>query len=274
MEFDGTASVIGQNIKTGMADIDPLLTGRTEIEWDGARTAYSIEIRNASVNGQALTAQVQATVDDPTGDLSADGNAQLKVPNLSLFSGLAGRDLAGSIEAKVIGNGTLSSRNFDVQSNLNAIGIRTGIDTVDKLIQGQTTLSVDAQNGEDGLNIQTFRLNGTAITASASGKLDRQSGGLDFSVKLDDLARVLNTMSGPLTLEGNVAPTSSGLEGTVNLNGPDSSYAKLAGTVDSNGSADLDFDAQIQSDRTICARISRNCFRQWQCQTQQRRLDD
>ncbi|WP_282120694.1 translocation/assembly module TamB domain-containing protein [Ruegeria atlantica] len=245
LEFDGTASVIGQNIKTGMADIDPLLTGRTEIEWDGARTADSIDIRSASVNGRALTAQVQAVVDDPTGDLSADGQAQLNVPDLSLFSGLAGRDLAGSVAANVQGNGTLSTRAFDVQGNLDANNIQTGIEAVDKLIQGQTTLSVDAQNGEDGLSIETFRLNGTAITATASGKLDRQAGGLDFSVKLDDLARVLNTMSGPLTLDGNVAPTSKGVEGTVNLNGPDSSYAKLAGTVDSDGSADLDFDAKF-----------------------------
>ncbi|WP_233493519.1 translocation/assembly module TamB domain-containing protein [Ruegeria atlantica] len=245
LEFDGMASVTGQNIKTGMADIDPLLTGRTEIEWDGARTADSIDIRSASVNGRALSAQVQATVDDPTGDLSADGQAQLNVPDLSLFSRLAGRDLAGSIAANVQGNGTLSTRAFDVQGNLDANNIQTGIEAVDKLIQGQTTLSVDAQNGEDGLSIETFRLNGTAITTTASGKLDRQAGGLDFTVKLDDLARVLNTMSGPLTLDGNVAPSSKGVEGTVNLNGPDSSYAKLAGTVDSDGSADLDFDAKF-----------------------------
>lgn len=245
LEFDGTATVIGQNIKTGMADIDPLLTGRTEIEWDGARTADSIDIRNATVNGKALSAQVQATIDDPTGDLSADGQAQLNVPDLSLFSGLAGRDLFGSVAANVQGSGTLSSRVFDIQGNLDANDIQTGIDIVDKLIQGETTLTVDAENGEQGLDIQNFRLNGTAITATASGKVNRESGGLDYSVKLDDLARIMNTMSGPLTLDGNVAPTSSGIEGTANLNGPDSSYAKLVGTVDSDGSADLDFDAKF-----------------------------
>ncbi|MCG7518663.1 translocation/assembly module TamB domain-containing protein [Ruegeria sp. Ofav3-42] len=245
LEFDGTATVIGQNIKTGMTDIDPLLTGRTEIEWDGVRTTDSIDIRNATVNGKALSAQVQATIEDPTGDLSADGQARLNVPDLSLFSGLAGRDLFGSVAVNVQGSGTLSSRVFDVQGNLDANDIQTGIDIVDKLIQGETTLTVDAENGEQGLDIQNFRLNGTAIAATASGKVNRESGGLDYSVKLDDLARILNTMSGPLTLDGNVAPTSSGIEGTANLNGPDSSYAKLVGTVDSDGSADLDFDAKF-----------------------------
>ncbi|WP_367647692.1 translocation/assembly module TamB domain-containing protein [Ruegeria arenilitoris] len=245
LEFDGTANVTGQNIKTGLTDIDPLLSGRTQIEWDGARTADRVDIRNASVNGRALTAQVQAVVNDPTGDLSADGQAQLNVPNLSLFSGLAGRDLAGSISANVKGNGTLSSKEFDVQGDLDANNIQTGIEIVDKLIQGRTTLDIDAAKEAQVIDIRTFRLNGTAITATASGKLDRQSGGLDYSVRLDDLARILNTLSGPLTLAGNVAPTSSGLEGTMNLNGPDSSYAKLEGTVDSDGTADLDFDAKF-----------------------------
>jgi len=245
LEFDGTANVIAQDIKTGMSDIDPLLTGRTTIAWDGARTSDRIEIRKATVNGAAVTAQVAATVDDPGGDLSIDGNARLNAPDLSLFSGLAKRDLGGSVTAEVEGNGNLSSRVFDVQGNVDADDIQTGIEFVDKLIQGRTTLNVDAQNGEEGLDVRTFRLKGTALSANASGKVDREAGGLDFSVELDDLSRILNTLSGPLALSGNVAPTESGLEGTATLNGPDSSYATLTSTVDNDGSADVEFDAKL-----------------------------
>ncbi|WP_174822696.1 translocation/assembly module TamB domain-containing protein [Ruegeria lacuscaerulensis] len=245
LEFDGTANVIGQDITTGMSDIDPLLTGRTTITWDGARTAEQIEIRKATVNGKALTAQVAATVDDPTGDLSVDGEASLNAPDLSLFAGLAGRDLSGSVTADVQGNGNLSSRVFDVQGNVDADDIQTGIEIVDKLIQGRTTLNVDAENGDEGLDVRTFRLTGTALSATASGKVDREAGGLNFSVQLDDMGRILSTLSGPLTLDGNVAPTGSGLEGTATLRGPDSSYATLTGTVENNGSADVDFDAKL-----------------------------
>lgn len=245
LEFDGTASVKGQDIKTGMPEIDPLLSGQTSITWDGARTADQIEIREATVNGTALTAQVAATVDDPTGDLSVDGNARVNAPDLSLFSGLAGRDLGGSLDATVQGNGNLSSRVFDVQGNLNADDIQTGIDIVDKLIKGRTTLTVDAENGDEGLDVRTFSLKGTALSANASGKVDRASGGLDYSVVLDDMSRIATTLSGPLTLDGNVAPTASGLEGTANLRGPDSSFASLKGQVNNDGSADVDFDAKL-----------------------------
>ncbi len=248
LEFDGTASVIGQDIKTGMTDIDPLLTGRTTITWDGALTADKIDIRKATVNGKALTAQVAATVDDPTGDLTVDGKVSLNAPDLSLFSGLAGRDLDGSVTANVQGNGNVASRVFDIQGNVDADDIQTGIEIVDKLITGRTTLNVDAENGDEGLDVRTFSLKGTALSASASGKVDRQAGGLNFSVQLDDMGRVVNTLSGPLTLDGNVAPTaSSGLEGTATLQGPESSYATVTGTVNNDGAADVDFDAKLNN---------------------------
>ncbi|WP_254443178.1 translocation/assembly module TamB domain-containing protein [Ruegeria atlantica] len=245
LEFDGTASVIGQDLQTGMSDIDPLLTGKTTITWDGARTTDRIEIREATVNGTALTAKVAATVDDPTGELSVDGTARVNAPDLSLFSGLAKRDLGGSVTANVQGNGNLANRVFDVQGNVDADDLQTGIDLVDKLIQGRTTLNIDADKDDDGMEVRKFSLKGTALSANASGKLDREAGGLTFSAQLDDLSRVMTSMSGPLTLDGNVAPTGSGLEGDMRLSGPDSSYAALTGTVDTDGSADLDFDAKL-----------------------------
>ncbi|GAA6158784.1 translocation/assembly module TamB domain-containing protein [Ruegeria sp. HU-ET01832] len=245
LEFDGTANVVGRNIRTGMADIDPLLTGQTTIQWDGARTADAIDIRSATINAQALSAQVQATINDPTEEPSGQGQARLTVPDLSLFSGLAGQDLAGSVNANLQGSGDLATRAFDVQGNVDANNIRAGIEVLDKLIEGRTTLTLDAENGDEGLDVRTFRLTGTAISANASGKVSREAGGLDYSVTLDDVARVTRTLSGPMTLAGNVAPTRTGLEGTANLSGPDSSYANLKGTVETDGDADVEFDAKF-----------------------------
>ncbi len=245
LEFDGTASVIANDIQTGMEQFDPLLTGRTTIDLDGARTSDQIVIRSATVNGTALSTQVAATIDDPTGDLSVDGKVQLSVPDLSLFSALAQRDLAGSVRTEVEGSADQSTRHFDVQGNLIANNIATGIDQLDDLIQGRTTLNVDAVNDDEGLDIRTLTLNGTALTANASGKLDRSAGGLDFSAGLDNLGRISPTLSGPLNLTGNVAPTGSGLEGNLRLQGPQSSFASLEGSVTTDGAANLDFEAQL-----------------------------
>ncbi len=245
LDFDGQASVIGTNIQTGMSEFDPLLKGRTSINFDGAHADNQVVIRTATVKSAALTAEVGATIEDPTGDIAVDGSAKVNAPDLSLFSGLAGRDLAGSINANVTGRAAQGSKTFDVKGTVIADDLGTGINIVDELVQGRTTLNVDAANDDQGLNIRTFSLIGTALTADASGRLDREAGGLDFSAILDNVGRISPTLSGPLKLEGNVAPTGSGLEGNARLQGPDSSYANLTGTVETSGTADLDFEARL-----------------------------
>lgn len=245
LDFDGSANLVATDVKTGLDQIDPLLTGRTTVAFDGSRTKDQIVIRNATVNGTALDAQVAATVIDPTGDLSVEGQAQVNAPDLSLFSALADRSLAGSLTASVNGKANKDSKHFDVRGDLKANDIQTGIEAVDALITGRTTLTVDAGNDQGGLNIRSFHLKGTALSADASGQVNRTTGGLNFSAALDDLNRVTQTISGPLKLDGNVVPTSSGLEGTVKLKGPDTSFASLVGQVENDGSADLDFDAKF-----------------------------
>ncbi len=243
--FDGQASVIGTNIETGMIEFDPLLRGRVSINLDGAHSGDQVVVRNATIKSAALTAEVGATIDDPIGDIAVDGSAKVTAPDLSVFSGLVGRDLTGSINADVTGRAAQGSKTFEIIGDLSADDLGTGINVIDALVQGRTTLNVDAANDDQGLNIRTFNLNGTALTADASGRLDREAGGLNFSAMLDNVGRVSPTLSGPLKLDGNVAPTGSGLEGNARLQGPESSYADLSGTVGTNGSADFDFEAKI-----------------------------
>ncbi|WP_299667323.1 translocation/assembly module TamB domain-containing protein [uncultured Ruegeria sp.] len=245
LEFDGQASVIGTNIQTGMSEFDPLLKGRTSINLDGAHSGDQITIRNATIKSAALTAEIGATIDDPTGNFAVDGSAKVNAPDLSLFSDLAGRDLAGSINADITGRAAQANKTFDINGKLSADDLGTGIQAVDALVQGRTTLDMDAANDDQGLNIRTFRLQGTALTADASGRLDRDAGGLDFSAMLDDIGRLSSTLTGPLKLDGNVAPTASGLEGNARLQGPDSSYANLTGSVETSGIADLEFEARL-----------------------------
>ena len=245
LTFDGTASLDARDVQTGLDQIDPLFTGRVQAAFDGAYSRDRIEIRQASLNSAAAQAEIAATIDDPTGTLAIDGRAKAEIPDLSMFAALAGRPLAGAVSADLSGKAARDSRTFDIRGTVTADDIQTGVAMADALVPGRTTLTLDAANDDQGLNIRTFRLAGSALTANASGQLDRASGGLSFSAALDDVARISNTISGPLKLDGNVAPTASGLEGSARLQGPDSSFAALIGAVNTDGSADLDFDARF-----------------------------
>ncbi|WP_254446442.1 translocation/assembly module TamB domain-containing protein [Ruegeria sp. HKCCD8929] len=245
LEFDARAEITGRDLKTGMAEIDPLISGRTSISLDAARTPTQIILRKAILNGTALKADVAATVTDPEGSPSVEGRAKIDAPDLSLFSALAGRELGGTVSANADGRGAVEGRNFDLRLNMDATDLQAGLAQVDRLIEGRTTLKLDAANDQSGLNVRNFALNGTALTAQARGLLSQQEGALNFSAALDELSRISPSLSGPLQLDGNVSPTGSGYEGDLRLKGPDSSYANLVGHVNTDGTADLDFDARM-----------------------------
>lgn len=252
--FDFKLDVAGRDLSTGMEEISKLIAGNTTITLDAARMGETLSLRQLKLNAPVATADVAAEVTglpkDLSGDLTAnlavDGTARLNAPDLSVFSGLAGQELGGRVTADLDGSAALADQTFDVKLDLDAQDLRAGIEQVDKLIEGRTTLDMDASKTADGVEIRYFNLNGSALTAEASGALGKDNGGvLTFSAALDELSRITPTLSGPLSLGGDVSQTATGLKGDVQLNGPDSSYAKLAGTVDTDGSADLDFDAEL-----------------------------
>ncbi|MEX0316585.1 MAG: translocation/assembly module TamB domain-containing protein [Ruegeria sp.] len=245
LEFDARAEITGRDLRTGMVEIDPLISGRTTISLDAARTATQIILRKAILNGTALKADVAATVTDPEGSPSVEGRAKIDAPDLSLFSALAGRELGGAVSADADGRGAVEGRVFDLRLNMDATDLQSGLAQVDRLIEGHTTLTLDAANDQSGLNVRNFALNGAALTAQARGLLSQQEGVLNFSAALDELSRISTSVSGPLQLTGNVSPTRSGYEGDLRLEGPDSSYANLVGHVNTDGTADLDFDARM-----------------------------
>ncbi|WP_353328548.1 translocation/assembly module TamB domain-containing protein [Phaeobacter sp. NW0010-22] len=243
--FDFKLDVDGQNLGTGMADIDPLIAGQTKIALDAVRDDQGLNVRRFALDSAAVSAEGGAKVKGLGGALSLDGTLKASAPDLSLFSGLAGQDLAGAVTASVTGNATPDTKVFDIDLDLSGQDLRSGIAELDNLIAGKTTLLLDASNSSEGLDIRNFDLAAAAVKATAKGTLLDQGGKLGFQATLDDLNRVVPNLSGPLKLAGDVSRTATGFLGDVKLTGPQSSYAKLNGTVETDGNADLDFDAEF-----------------------------
>ncbi|MEM7317421.1 MAG: translocation/assembly module TamB domain-containing protein [Pseudomonadota bacterium] len=251
--FDGTLSVNASGLKTGLAEYDPLLDGKIAIALDAKNDAEGLTVRKFDINGRALTATGSGTFTGlQTGDYAGTAKGQAQVPDLSLFSALSGLNLAGSVATKIDGSGTLNDRLFDIVWSLDANNLKTGIAQADALIEGRTRLDLNAHNDGEGLTIRDFKLAGNALTASAKGELHDVGGKLSFSAALDEIGRVTAVTSGPLKLNGEIARQDDGLQGQVRLDGPNSSFAALDGSVTFGGDADFDFDAQVgELDRFI-----------------------
>ncbi|MFA3918594.1 translocation/assembly module TamB domain-containing protein [Ruegeria hyattellae] len=244
--IDIQAQASGSDLKSGMAQIDPLIAGDVKITIDAANADDTLTIRDFDLAADTLKASGAITVSGiEAQQIGAKGNIKASASDLSVFSDLAQRDLGGSVALKLDGSGAVSDQTFDIQLDLHGQNLRSGIEQLDKLITGRTTLKADAANTSEGLDIRSFDLNATAISAQASGTLQQAGGNLKFTATLDDVGRITTLTKGQMKLDGDVSRTGSGFDGVVQLNGPDSSFAKLDGSAELNGNADFDFEAKL-----------------------------
>jgi translocation and assembly module TamB len=174
-----------------------------------------------------------------SGDLAAEAG------DLSRFSGLAGQDIGGAARISAAGFAAPLNGTFDASLALAADDLTSGIDQLDKLIAGSTVLDLKAARGMDGIRIDRFALDGSALYARASGRLDSSTGALSFEAGLADLAIAVPGNPGPLTVKGDVTRADRKLMGQVRLDGPNTSFAALDGEADLDGNADFAFEAEL-----------------------------
>ena len=205
----------------------------------------ALKLSGFLLRGSNYTATVDAEIDGLDSGFNVDGTASVQADDLSRFSGLAGRDLTGAVEAEITGSGAPLGGSFDFDLSAVARDPSIGIKQVDNLIRGTTRLVLQAARDQEGLTIRRFNLNGTALTADAKGTVKSGDTNFSFNAKLDNLARVIPKLSGPFTITGDATQTDTGFKGKVRAHGPNGSFATLDGVMSPEGAIDVDYDATI-----------------------------
>ncbi|MDU9005071.1 translocation/assembly module TamB domain-containing protein [Sedimentitalea todarodis] len=220
----------------------------TDIELNGnfaAETGSVLKLSDFVVSGTDYAATVNAEIDGLESGFQVDGEAGLTASDLSRFSGVAGRDLGGSVTATVSGQGAPLSGMFDFDLNVASQDLRSGIAQIDPLITGETTIVLQAERDEDGLDIRRFNLDGTALTADASGTMRSSDTNMEFNARLDDLARIVPDLSGPVVIKGDLVQTPSAATGKLRVTGPSESFADLDGSLSPDGAVDVTYEAEL-----------------------------
>lgn len=217
---------------------DVSLTGFFDLKDD-----KTLNLKQIELTGTDYSAKVDGGISGLNSGFEMDGTARVVAADLSRFSGLAGQDLGGSVTAEIDGKGAPLGGTFDFKLDVLGQNLKAGIEQADALIGGQTTLTLDAERNELGLDIRNFVLDGEAIDANAKGQLNSTASALTFDASVDDLGRALPQVSGALTVKGDVKQDGSAWTGDVSLKGPYDSFADLDGTFDLSGPTAVDFDA-------------------------------
>ncbi len=243
-DFDIELDLRASGLSTGLARFDPLLEGDMTLSTAASKAADSIRVTGLKLDATALTASGDAGVAGTGEDMTVDADIEMRAADLTRFAALAGRHLAGEIDIDIAGNAAPGRLDFDLDLDMRADGLESGIEQVDRLIAGPITMKLrGAKNGRD-VRIDLFDLAAQQLNAEAEGVLDDSAGNLTFEAVLTDLGQFVPQLPGAMTLTGNVSRQGKALAGLVRLEGPNSSYAEVDGTLGLDGTVDMAFDAR------------------------------
>lgn len=168
---------------------------------------------DAAVESTAATLRAEGRVEDIEETPLISGRAEVEAGDLSLFSDLAGRDLAGSIAVEAEGRARLDGSTFDVEASGRGDDLAVGFAQVDPLLSGEMTFDLDAAFVDGVMDVEAFELATEAVSATADGTLGvaDPSGGLTLEARIADLGLVVPDVDGPAVLNATVEETDGAL---------------------------------------------------------------
>ena len=271
-----------QDVVTGLDRFDPLLTGRSDLQFDARRNAEGLYTLSAFTYRGIGTITLDGTVTGTSlEDAAIDGRVQADLPRLAPLSGLAGREMSGAVIADVTASGTIMSGPLEVSGTASTRDVVLSLPSVDPLLAGTSSLRFAAERDAEGrytlsdLNydgVGTVTLDGTVSGSSLddaaidgrvqadlprlaplSGLAGRQLSGAVVA----DVRASGTLMSGPLDLSADVQARDVALSipavdpllrGTTTLNVTASRDASDVITVSSlslDGAANLRFSGTV-----------------------------
>jgi translocation and assembly module TamB len=234
-QFDVAGTVSGQDIVTGVAELDGLLRGGTEILIDVRRGAEGTDLRQLDLTAGTFSAKAKGRIATAGSDLVAD----VDFSDISVL----GAGYRGSLRGVASLKGTLEVGEVSLTGAAEDLAI--GQPQADLLLAGETQLTLRADLSPAGAVIETALLSNDQMSLDATGTMNAAASDLVAALKLNDLS-VLGPgfggqVNGRAELKGNLAGGSVVLEGSgVNLRvGQAQVDGLLAGTTSLSITADL-----------------------------------
>ncbi len=233
---------------SGLGFTDPALTQAIgTIVRGGLDVQYAddapLQLTNLSLTGAAWQASGSTTVKRLSEDFSTAFDLKLDTPDLSAFAALAGVELTGAGQIGVTGNAALGGF-FDVAITGTTQDLALGIPQADAVLAGQTAVDLAARRDSTGTFLDRLTLNNPALSADVSANLQTGASEARYAFRLDDAGRVVETLDGPLSVEGTARQTGKAWDVGATLAGPLDASAKLDARIE-GAQIDIDLDAGV-----------------------------
>ncbi len=205
----------------------------------------TLNLSNFALKGSDYAMVLDMAVSGLNSGFGIDGTVKADLSDLSRFDALADRPIAGALTATLTGKGDPLGGVFSFLLEGTGTELRAGSEALDKLLIGDTNLTLDAERGPNGLQIRQLRLNGEALTADASGSVKTGRADLTLTASLDDLARVMPDLPGPVTVSGTASQRRDTWTADLDIDAPGGAQMTLDATVPMDLGPDLAFDLSL-----------------------------
>ena len=160
-----------------------------------------IEVRQLQLSGNGLSAFSAGQL----ADMVYTGRGAVRIADLSVLEGIAGRPLGGAIDLRAQGSVSPLSGGFDLAFDGGATDLALGDPRLDRLLAGQTTLAGRAVRDEAGFRTEDLRIGNAQFSFASNGQVSTSRTDIGFDARLADLATIDPALSGELTASGRAA---------------------------------------------------------------------
>lgn len=259
-----SAAIEGRLIDTAL--VLPGVAGATDFTFAGQEDEnrnWSIATTLAAPSLNAEIAGLLSNLYDlPTfqGTVSADSQ------DISPYSRVAGRPLAGRLELQAEGGANADLTRVLIDGSLASDGLAIGDERLDPILGGNLALTLEGGRTDDRVDIVGLSLASTAVNADVSGVVTDLTGNPSFdgeiSASAPDLALFAalaqRDLGGAVTLEAegaaNADLTSAGIVGNVSADGLAIGDARIDPLL--QGRINLAVDAERAGDRVDISKLS------------------
>lgn len=184
------------------------------------REGGPLEIERLGVETADSALRAKATIKGPATNPTINTSILANISDLAGLRPIAQRALSGQINADV--NGTLMplAGSFDLAAQVTGSNLKLDHPQADALLEGTSRISVSVKRDDTGVSIPELSVLSDAVSATGTALLRTGQSRYDLSVELDELARIVPDISGPVSLTSAGIETDLGWDATLEATGP------------------------------------------------------
>jgi len=174
--------------------LGPALDAETMFHWRKGDPLSLPRLRLAA-GDLGLSGRATLTAEG-TQALTVAGRVQAEAGDLSRFSGLAGRSLAGALEGEVAGRYDLLSGAGEVDARLIGTDVAPGDPRLDRALAGRSEIMLSAARDTAGLDLRSLSVSAGPLALEAGGRIATGDTAVSARLALSDLGRIDPAWSG------------------------------------------------------------------------------